>query len=398
MNNKRHLFTGDKDFLQNEKFIRWRLFRTPESDDYWNKLLSNNPHLEEAVQAAIAQFDKIEINQYFMSKQEKKEMYATVLHKVHKHKKRRLLVRVSSVAAIFLAALLSVLHVTLFKNNTDRLSVESNTEMIVGHTLPGGEIHIISGEQKIDVINQSNIGLTADGKVLITDSMDSKKELLLAKTTINTLVVPYGKRTNLTLTDGTKVWLNSGSVLEFPTQFTRKDREINLVSGEIYIEVSSDKQKPFHVQTSNFNVRVHGTKFNIAAYTNSPQSVVLVEGSISLKSKNEQKIILKPNEQAIYTKKGLFNATKVDVAQFISWKDGYLILDDTPISEVLKKIERYYNLSFDYDEDIKLQKRTCIGKIHLSENLDNVMTTLALLSRTKYIRENNQIRITHNPQ
>jgi len=200
------------------------------------------------------------------------------------------------------------------------------------------------------------------GKVKITQVDRKDKTVELTKSKQNTLIVPYGKRSTLILSDGSKVWLNSGSVLEFPAQFTGNNREVRLTSGEMYIEVASDSQKPFHVRTSDFNVKVYGTKFNVSAYDDSPKSVVLVEGRVSLQSANKKETILSPNEQAVYSDNGTFHTQKVHVNQFISWKNGYLEFDKTPMTEVLKQIGRYYNLSFDFDNDVNLLKRTCTGK------------------------------------
>ena len=93
----------------------------------------------------------------------------------------------------------------------------------------------------------------------------------------------------------------------------------------------------------------------------------------------------------------MFDKQAVDVNRIISWKDGYLTLDRTPVSEVLKQIGRYYNLAFDYKADVNLQKRTCTGKIYLSDNLDYVMTTVALLSSTGYEKQGNRIYIMNEP-
>jgi ferric-dicitrate binding protein FerR (iron transport regulator) len=125
----------------------------------------------------------------------------------------------------------------------------------------------------------------------------------------------------------------------------------------------------------------------------------LVDGKISLQSSNKQEeLFLKPNEQAIYNKNGeLFNKREIDVSQHISWKYGYLLFDKTPMTEVLQDIGRYYNLSFNFDNDINLQNRTCTGKIHLSENLDNVMSIIGILTSTTYTRDVNKIAITNNP-
>ena len=165
-----------------------------------------------------------------------------------------------------------------------------------------------------------------------------------------------------------------------------------LLSGEMYIEVAPDKNKTFYVHTSGYDVKVYGTKFNVSAYPGSVSSVVLVEGSVSLKStdKEKEEVYLSPEEQAIYSEStGTFDTRKVDVRSFISWKEGYL----TSVTEVLKQIERYYNLSFNYGDDVSLQGLTCTGKIILSDNLNNVMTALALISSTKYKKENNTIYI-----
>jgi ferric-dicitrate binding protein FerR (iron transport regulator) len=162
----------------------------------------------------------------------------------------------------------------------------------------------------------------------------------------------------------------------------------------MYIEVIPDQNKPFFVHTSNFNVKVYGTKFNVSNYTGSVPSVVLVEGSVSLQSKDHKELFISPSEKAVYSGSGTFHTQKVDVNQFISWKEGYLTFDKTPMTEVLQQIGRYYNLSFDYEQDVNLQKRTCSGKIYLSNNMNNVMTTIALLTSTQYDMQNNRIYIT----
>ena len=151
------------------------------------------------------------------------------------------------------------------------------------------------------------------------------------------------------------------------------------------------------MHTSDFHVKVYGTKFNISHYSDSPQSVTLVEGSVGLRSGTDSEWFLSPNEQAVYKKNGMFDKQAVDVNSIISWKDGYLTLDRTPVSEVLKQIGRYYNLAFDYKADVNLQKRTCTGKIYLSDNLDYVMTTVALLSSTGYEKQGNRIYIMNEP-
>jgi ferric-dicitrate binding protein FerR (iron transport regulator) len=146
-------------------------------------------------------------------------------------------------------------------------------------------------------------------------------------------------------------------------------------------------------------VKVYGTAFNLSVYDESASSIVLVEGSVALQSPDgKEEVALKPDQLAAYDpQSGSFSLQMVEVDNYISWKEGYLSLNKTPMTELLKRIERYYNLSFNFEQDVNLQKRTCTGKIYLSDNLDNVMTTIALLSSTGYEKENNKIYITNEP-
>ena len=192
--------------------------------------------------------------------------------------------------------------------NKDVPTVEQ--EYIVGNLLNDKDIQLITDKEALSFQNDANVEFEKGGKAKIIQGNSEERTVKLAENKLNTLIVPYGKRSVLTLSDGTKVWLNSGSVLEFPASFTGNKREITLSFGEIYIEVAPDKGKPFHVHTSDFNVIVYGTKFNLASYVNSPKSIVLVEGSIGVQSSQGSEIKLMPNEQAIYSESGTFNLKK----------------------------------------------------------------------------------------
>jgi ferric-dicitrate binding protein FerR (iron transport regulator) len=163
----------------------------------------------------------------------------------------------------------------------------------------------------------------------------------------------------------------------------------------MYIEVAHDSRRMFHVHTADFRINVYGTALNVSAYADSPQFVVLVSGSATLKSVAGSKLTLSPNERASLTETGTFNVQEVDINQYISWKNGFLLFNRTPMTEVLRQIARFYNLSFDYGNATNLHKRTCTGRIVLSDNLDDVLTTIALLSSTDIRKENNRIYITN---
>ena len=386
------------DFLKDEKFLRWQLLPDETLDEYWKDFIRENPELNEKIQHAIADLKTTVLNKNILSDSNRLELFnriqSTIKEKRRKSKIRHI-IQYSAAACAAIALLIIGLN---YFNSGEMLPKADNQELIVGNLLQSKDIQLISGDKLHEYQNDIEVKIDEKGTAKVVQTGNNEQEQIdISNAAVNKMIVPYGKRTQLNLSDGTKVWLNSGSVLEFPTQFTGKNREIRLSSGEIYLEVAPDKKKSFIVHASDFSVKVYGTKFNISAYSDSPQSIVLVEGSIGLRSAvgtNETK--LSPNERAIYSENGTFSKRTVDVTEFISWKNGYLSFDQTPMTEVLKQIGRYYNLSFNFDQDVNLQQRTCSGKIYLSDNLDNVMTTIALLSSTRNVKQNNQIYIILN--
>lgn len=390
MNEKTEIKQDVCNFLQDEDFIRWRLFQTKESGDYWLTFRIEHPHLEEALLEAIRQFSSVEINKHHLSETEKQRIYRSLLQNVSHHKQRRLMARISSAVAVLMIALLSVLYVT---QKDDRRELQQwENDVIVGKALPEEEIYLIAAGKRINLARNVHIGLTDDGKAVITDSTASMKELMLDKNKLNKLVVPYGKRSNLTLSDGTEVWLNSGTQLDFPSKFNGKTREIH-VDGEIFIDVAHNTKIPFIVHAQDMDILVQGTSFNISAYSDEHRkTVVLVEGRVNIGKGNSQLAELMPNEKIDITGNNI-RKESVEVSAYISWKKGMLEFNATPMSEILKKIGRYYNVQFDSNSDIQLNDQTCSGKLFLSNNLDSVMRSVSILSSTEYKRENNIIHI-----
>jgi len=386
------------DFLKDKRFIQWQLMPDESLNSYWDEFFTAHPELQDMSQKSILYLKKKGMNKSSLSETEKTEILEKIQTTLRKEKKinRRTLLWYASASAAAIA--LIIIGINLF-NSPSEQSFISDQEQIVGELLKNEDIQFITTGEAILFQNDVEVTLDKEGSAkIIQGSNNETSKVQTARDKMNSLVVPYGKRSTIILADGSKIWLNSGSVLEFPAQFNGKKREIRLVSGEMYIEVAHDKQKPFYVQTANFNVKVYGTKFNISNYSGSVQSVILVEGSVSIQSTDHKELFLKPNEQAVYLERGIFNMQEVDVDRFISWKDGHLSFDKTPMTEVLQQISRYYNLSFGFNNDVNLQKRTCTGKIYLSDNLDNVMTTITLLTSTKYEKQDNRIYITNQPK
>lgn len=386
------------DFLKDRSFICWQLAPNKELEDYWLHFIEENPHCRKDLKQAINYLKTSGLNKKRLQESDYNQLLEKIQLTISENLKRRKKQRALRISIATLAAsALLLIGFTLFLSQKKDSEIFHNRELIVGELLVNEDVKLITGKESLSFKNDVQVEFDKDGKAKITPKDNEETTVETDKNSLNRLIVPYGKRSTLILSDGSRVWLNSGSVLEFPSKFAGENREVSLTSGEMFIEVAPDEKRLFCVRTSSFNVRVHGTKFNVSNYSNSPQSVVLVEGRVSLQTDNDKETFLSPNEQAVYSGNGSFETQTVDVSQYICWKDGYLQLNKTPMTSVLSQIERHYNISFNYNQDVNLQKRTCTGKIYLSENLENVMTTIGLLSSTKYIREKNQLIIINNP-
>ena len=380
-----------QNFLLDEDFIQWRLFQTEEQNAHWEKFMHDNPHLKASIEEAIVQFSALKMSKRALPQDEKYALYSLVMQNIKKHKKRRVFLQyVSSIAVVLVIGIVSAVYLNLQKDNSLLIPQEGNT--IVGQTLLDEEVYIISGDQKTNLTNNSKLEFTQNDNMVITDSTQTKQELKVASATMNKLVVPFGKRSNLILADGTKVWLNSGTKVDFPSKFTGQTREIT-VNGEIYIEVKKDTQKPFIVRTKSMDIQVYGTSFNVSDYNDDiTKTVVLVAGSVCVKSAGKE-TKLQPNRKLEITN-GKVTEQTVDVSEYISWTRGVMEFNETPVSEILKKVGRYYNVEFENSPDITLNDKTCSGKLFLSNNLDSVMVSISHLSSTKYERKNNIIHIS----
>ena len=200
---------------------------------------------------------------------------------------------------------------------------------------------------------------------------------------LNQLIIPYGKNSEILLADGTKVYLNAGTRLVYPEQFTGSKRQVFL-SGEAFFEVSHDPEHPFIVKTSDLSVEVLGTHFNVSAYpSDNIIETVLTEGKVVLqKNKSglfEKKTELVPNQLASFDKRTSESTLRfVDVENYVSWKDQILKFESSDLFHVLSKVERYYNIRFSYS-DLPLKDILISGKLELQESQDEL---IARISRT----------------
>lgn len=198
----------------------------------------------------------------------------------------------------------------------------------------------------------------------------------------NQLVVPNGRRARLTLSDGTHMWVNSGTRVVYPASFLDKKREI-FVDGEVYLEVARNEKSPFVVRTNNFSVEVHGTSFNVSAYgSQTVGSVVLVNGSVDVSNKTSGNVRLTPGELVEIRTKGIGTPRHVDVEPYICWKDNLLIYSDDSLENVFRKLSLYYGRTIIIAPEVASLRVS--GKLDLKDNLEDVLRAVSFSTLVEY--------------
>ncbi|UJH67052.1 FecR family protein [Allomuricauda sp. SCSIO 65647] len=222
--------------------------------------------------------------------------------------------------------------------------------------LENGSIQIINPSDTKEVRDPNgNLIGNQNRNTIVYDTNSEIDELAY-----NTLKVPYAKRFDLQLSDGTIVSLNAGSSLRYPVKFLRNGNRQVFLTGEAYFEVEEDAERPFIVNASTLNVEVLGTEFNITAYPEDNASdVVLVEGSVAMHSgtvNSDNPIELVPGDKGSMDKiSANIMVEKVNTNIYTSWRDGELVFRKMPLDNILKKLERHYNLTI-------VNQNTALGK------------------------------------
>jgi len=237
----------------------------------------------------------------------------------------------------------------------------------------------------------SKINLIQKSDELIYDQNSSLKELVY-----HTLKVPYGKRFNVVFSDGSKVYLNSGSVIKYPVKFIENKKREVFLEGEAYFDVVNNKNELFIVNSNGIKVEVYGTRFNVRNYTEDFNSdIVLVEGSVGIgNSENLEKIILKPSFKGSVNKESLkVTTTKVNTKVYTSWIDGEIIFRNETFTQILKKLERLYNVTI-IDNREKLSNEFFNASIDVeNEDMEEVLNYFNKIYKIDYQIFDNKIII-----
>lgn len=236
------------------------------------------------------------------------------------------------------------------------------------------EVTLITSKEQLNLDENAFIKYTKEGKVAVnSQKVEEEKEeggKVAELEEYDQLLVPAGKHAKIELSDGTLVTVNSQSKVIYPRRFKGETRTI-YAQGEVFLEVAHDKKHPFIVEANGFNLRVLGTKFNISNYEGEATNIVLVEGSVEVTDKNEKKAQLVPSDLLNITNGNIAYQKQVDVTGYISWVDGILMLEGNNLSEITKKLSKYYGISIQCNPEVGKEK--VYGKLDIKDNIDEVL-------------------------
>jgi len=282
-----------------------------------------------------------------------------------------------SVVAVLIAISLSmVLYLYFQSTNTTQNTISNKSAEDI---LPGyDQATLTFDNDKIVELNSQSIRIDRKGTTYADGTAIGSNTAQFA-----TLSTPRKGQYKLTLSDGTKVWLNAESSLKFPTQFTDNERVVEL-TGEGYFEVAHNAKKPFIVKARHQKLKVLGTKFNINSYENETAiQTTLVSGKVELtNSQNNTPVILKPGQQGeLFSLSSVFLVNNVDTEPFTAWTTNDFQFKATPLKEVFKQLERWYDLEIDYD---RVPKTLVHGKISRDKKLSSVLYALEQITNLKF--------------
>ena len=237
----------------------------------------------------------------------------------------------------------------------------------------------------------SKINLIQKSDQLIYDNNIDIKELVY-----HSLKVPYGKRFNVVFSDGSKAYLNSGSVIRYPVKFIEDKKREVFLEGEAFFDVAENKNELFIVNSNGINVEVYGTKFNVRNYSEDFNSdIVLVEGSVGINNSEVSELtMLKPGFKGSVDKENFrVKTSKVNTKIYTSWIDGEVIFRNETFNQILKKLERLYNVTIINNKNESLNEVFNAAINVENENIEQVLEYFNKIYNIEYQIFNNKIII-----
>ena len=295
--------------------------------------------------------------------------------RTHAYKWQIALAALSGVAAMLVGILLYN-HFALPSSSAEDLVIAMNYDETRQQVL------LQDDSELFDISLQDSLSFQpvaqSQGKHAVSSSMKNKK----GEGKMQKLSTPRGMDFKVILSDGSEVWLNAESSLEFPSAFTSKERRVNL-KGEAYFKVARNEECPFIVTTDKMQVRVLGTEFNFRSYVSELSHVSLVSGSVEVYTPDGKasEVTLKPGQDACLDSSGQIQVREIDTYSVCQWVNGFFYFDNSPLVDILRELGRWYNLGVVFRSSDLMEQ-----KIHFSASRsDEIALTLENLNRLRKV-------------
>jgi hypothetical protein len=388
------------DLLEDERFISSVNHPSPENEAFWAALREEGRVTDEDYELARYCIRSFHISGKTLTSEEAADLWANIRMETARRKvaghKHVLLHWILPAAACALAA---VGWFVFQPSTADRalLATEippSKIEDVARPDSVGRDIRIIFSSEESMTLKEktAEIRYNEKGEAEVNSHIVSQSVKPAAETSravYNQVVIPPGKHTSLTLSDGTRLWLNASSRVVYPPVFDGEKREIYL-EGEAYLEVAHDAARPFTVKTSRMEILALGTAFNVSAYDGeTAQTVVLVSGAVSVKTGKETGLVTEMAPNQLFRVAGPETQLRnVTVENYISWKDGLYIYKDEALSLILKRLAHYYGTTIHFSPEAGALRFT--GKLDLKNDVERVLNGLSNTAPVRCRKENNE--------
>ncbi len=379
-----------EELVDDREFISWVLHG--KSQEEWKSFLTENREFSSTANKARSIIELLRDRDDHLSESDILKIWKSIESFDHSSRRWTTYIKLNAVlryaAVLIIAISIGSVGYWILQNQKSYVyttSVDSGTSNQSRLFLSNGTTVDLEKENSKVALNENQQIVIDNDKVIDLSKTGKANELKM-----NEVVIPYGKKSQLILEDGTKVWLNAGSRMAFPTKFRGKVREVFL-EGEAYFEVTHDNSKPFIVKTSDIAIKVLGTRFNLSAYKSEIiTETVLIEGKVSISEQSvvgflKSETILAPNQKASYNHNDRSISVKndPDAATAFAWTEGLFRFSQQNLSDVLNKIHRYYNVQFIFDREFP-STDLITGKLDLKETVEQVMVALSDVADIKY--------------
>ncbi|MBQ4913789.1 FecR domain-containing protein [Maribacter sp. MMG018] len=371
-----------EDFVNDEYFQRWVF-----EDDYmvnmfWEKWLSEHEEKREDVEKALRLVRLMDFDDDKLSEDDFNGMWQNIVerktdgqHRIHVPKRSQNKTKHTflKVAAVFVGLLATGLGLYLigFFEPKETLVVDDPSQITL--KLEDGTLKVLDEDSSRALANgKGEIVVKQEKGALLYEKEEDSSQILK----YNELIVPYGKKFEIKLSDGSYVYMNSGSKLRYPVNFLNDMPRNVYLDGEAYFSVEKDEDRPFTVITDEMNTQVYGTEFNVSSYKNEGNtSTVLIEGSVGVYKSNNQEaskpMTIVPGQRAVFENDEIA-VDVVNVDKYIAWKEGRLMFEDDRFDLIIKELERHFDVEIE-NRYPKISNKKYTGSFNSQESLDHIL-------------------------